>query len=820
MKKSIRKLLAVTLAACMVLPLAGCRKKTKKTEETEKTKTTTQSDDKSEDPTEGTDSGKNTSKTLQANPIRTIKAEDPFFSSEKTELKLEPVPDVVFATKEFTEPSLAGDRILVNVSGTLKDGSVVENLLEKNYSCTDGYTFNSLHLFDLNGQNLATIPLEQNCEFRSAFAMGKDEILVTVGKFDDFACLSTPMFFVISPSGEVLRELKFDIKDAGYNTQAYPMENGNIFVATDGNLYLFDSEGKLIKKNEEKSLGTFMNCSDGKWYVSRIALPSTNIAAYQEVDISTGELKKTYKIDGNYAADLAQNTNCLIFGETSVEQYSIEQGKAVPVLSATSADINCKYLKNGRILSDDSLLMIEADPDKDNDRFGTDCYCYFANTMSVVTLTRADKNPHAGKELLKLALCSNSDPYLLDIIKEYNADPQNHAYIETNTLYDGDISYMLDDERVKIVGHAADIVAEDLRAGEGPDMIWGFSEISDLDTERLLLDLKPYLTADTSINEEDYFYNIFSAFERDGKLFTMPLTYSLRSMAINSTISGAKEKWTFDDLKKMEREVYPPNRIFAEYSCSEILSLYMSASNPDFIDNEKCEVHFNSDNFKALLETVKKYSVPDLEMNGGFTMSSDGYLLAPEDLFMQDQMVSIYARYASLEEYCIFRGMNNGDKAIFTGYPSFEGKSMTALGVASVSITACASDPDLAFEFIRYCLKAETQQYLCSGMCSFPVSRSAFDAICQAQIEPNAEIRRKIEEEPGDYYLPCTISETERDELAAIISSVDNSFQFDSDIILLVLTGADGYFRGLESLDSAVKAIQKDATNTLKNRGH
>ena len=820
MKKTIRSLLAVSLAACMILPLAACRKKTKETEETEKTKTTTQSDNKSEDKTAGTDADQVTIKTLKANESRVIKPEDPFFHTQSTQLNLEPVPDVVFATKEFTNPSLVGDRILVNVNVTVKDGSIIENLSEKNYTTTDGYQYNSLQLFDLNGQNLGSISLDPNCEFRSASAIGKDEILVTAGRFDEGDCKSKPLLLVISPSGEILRELHFDIEGPAYNMQAYPMENGNIFVATDGILYLFDSEGKLIKKNEEKSLGAFMNCSDGKWYVAHIALPSTNIAAYQEVDISTGELKKTYKVQGDYAADLAQNTDCLIFNETSVEQYSIEQGKAVPVLSTTSADINCRFLKNGRILSDGSMLMIEADPDKDNDRFGTDCYCYFANTMSVITLTRADKNPNAGKELLKLALCSNSEPYLFDVIKEYNADPENHAYIETYTLYDGDISYMMDDERVKIAGHAAKIVTEDMQNGNGPDMIWGFSEISDLNTERLLLDLKPYLKADTSIKENEYFYNIFSAFEKGGKLFTMPLTYSIRGMAVNSSLDSAKAKWTFDDLKKMEREIYPPSRVFPEYSCSEILSLYMSASNSDFIDNEKREVHFDTDNFKALLEAVKKHTSPEPEFNSGIMIDSEDQLMTPELQFIMAKASAIYISFTNLEEYCLAREIYANDRAIFTGYPSFDGKNMTAVGVSSVSVTACAANPDLAFEFIRYCLKAETQQQLCSGMDKFPVNRSAFDAISQAQIDPNAELRKKAEEDPENYYISCTISESERDELAAIISSVDNSFQLDSDIILLIKTGADSYFRDFESVDAAVKSIQKDASNTLKKRGN
>jgi len=826
MKKAIRNLLAVALTASMILPAAACKKTKNTASEESGSSEAANADasddndsddgaDKDADADTDADADKATSGTLKQNPIRTISADDPYYKSEYTELKLDPVEGVTFATKEFVNASIVGDRILVTVNVTLKDGSSEENLLAKNYWARDAVLYTSLQLFDLNGNCIAILPMEQDCEFQRAYEMEKDEILVMAAKYDYGECKAKPAFFVMSPSGEKIRDLQFDIKGDIYEMQAYPLDNGNIFVAARGAIYLFDAEGKLIKQNKADSLGPLMNHSDGKWYVAQMIPPYYTIGAFQEVDVNTGELKETYKVDKEIIPYLQKSTECLIFSEEGVAQFNIEQNKSTQILSPENSDIYCAHLTCGRIESDGSMLFVNAEPDKDNDKANTDCYCYYANTMSVVRLTPADKNSQAGKVLLKLALSADTDPYFTETIRRYNADPANHAYIEVVTISDENYMFHLDTERNQLLGNSAKLAAKDMYEGTGADILVGFSGLSELNDGKLLLDLKPYLEADSSIKKEDYFDNIFSAFEKDGKLYSFPLTYTINGMRVNRNVVDAKQKWTFADIDKMSSKLPTGKRIFPEYSCEDMLLLMLTSSSSDFINYEKGEVDFNSDSFKAMLQTAKNYCVPEPEYNDGIIKQGDR-IIFPFEQFDEDMTAAEKIYITSMQDYYDLIYSAQGQKTVFAGYPSAEGKSLTAYGGLTISITKCASDPDIAWEFIRYCLNDETQEYLSTGMVTLPVSRKVLNKSIE---DFNGAKYAEYERDPVGYGdPPLLIDDEKKVELVDMISSIDNAYYLDSGLMTAILTESDRYFKDWETLDNVCDALQKEATEIMKSR--
>ncbi len=390
MKKSIRIILALVLAGSMLLPLAACRKtkSTKHTEETISAEDISPDDESTQD----TEEAKNQSETQKASPARPSQEEDAYFRSECAELRLEPIPDVEFDTTVFSNSSIVGDRILVNLLVSLKDKSMEEKVLEKNYQTIGDNVYTSLQLFDLTGKNIATIAMDDGCEFMNAFALENGEILVVASKFNDGECKSSPAVFAISPSGEKLRDLTFDVSSNLYGSHVYPMENGNIFIAVEGKLFLFDSEGNLIKENSELTLGPFMNYSEGKWFVAHMAVPSTEIAGFQEVDINTGELLQKYPSNRSISIDLANNTECFVFTEKGILKYLITENMTEPVLSSMNTNLEFTDLKNCQILPDGSMIVLNSVPNIDTGTEETDYFRCDANRMSVARLTRADKN--------------------------------------------------------------------------------------------------------------------------------------------------------------------------------------------------------------------------------------------------------------------------------------------------------------------------------------------------------------------------------------------------------------------------------------------
>ena len=395
MKSSIRTILAFVLTGSMLLPLAACNKTktTKDKEKTTKAEDTASDDESTQDKEAGssqdTEKDEDQSKTQQANPTQS--SQEAFYHAEEcAELKLAPIADVEFDTTIFNNTSIAGDRILVNVLVSLEEKSMEEKILEKNYQTVGDNLYTSLQLFDLTGKNIATIAMDENCIFENAFAIENGEILVITHKFNDGECVTSPVVFVISPSGERLRDLTFEASANLYGAHVYPMENGNFFIAAQENLFLFDSEGTLIKQNSETSLGPFMNYCEGKWYVAHIALPYTEIGGFQEVDINTGELLQKYTSDRTISIDLTNNTDCFVFTEDGIQKYLITEDKTVPVLSPANTDLAFTDLKNCQIRPDGSMIVLNSVPNRDIDTEKTDYIGSDANKMSVARLTREE----------------------------------------------------------------------------------------------------------------------------------------------------------------------------------------------------------------------------------------------------------------------------------------------------------------------------------------------------------------------------------------------------------------------------------------------
>ena len=396
MKKTLRTLLAFTLAGSMLLPLSACgNSKTGKNTDKEKKKVVSSED--SDPEADETDEEKKAqedpakSETQADDSSGKTQDENVFYTSKSAELKLKPIPGVEFDYTIFSNTSIAGDRILVKILASLKDASMEEKLLENHYQAMGDNLYTSLQLFDLSGKNIGSVSMDENCEFENAFALDNGEILVVTNKFNDGECRTSPSVFVISPSGEKLRELNFDVKANLYGSHVYPMKDGKIFIATEEHLFLFDSEGNLIKENQEKSLGPFMNHSEGKWYVARIALPGTDIAGYQEVDVNTGELLDTYKSELNNSIDFANNTDCFVFTEDGIQQFLISQDAFATILTPENTDLAFTDLRNCQILPDGSMIVLNSEPNRDADTDPTDYLRNDANKMSVAVLTPIEK---------------------------------------------------------------------------------------------------------------------------------------------------------------------------------------------------------------------------------------------------------------------------------------------------------------------------------------------------------------------------------------------------------------------------------------------
>ncbi|MBR5937486.1 MAG: hypothetical protein IKZ90_04355 [Clostridiales bacterium] len=100
-----------------------------------------------------------------------------------------------------------------------------------------------------------------------------------------------------------------------------------------------------------------------------------------------------------------------------------------------------------------------------------------------------------------------------------------------------------------------------MKSGTGPDVILNCASVSGFNSDKVLVDLNPYMDGANGIDRSKYFDNIFRAFETNGKLYQLPLVVLLCGLAGNPELLGKPESWTLPEmgekLSALSSEVYP-----------------------------------------------------------------------------------------------------------------------------------------------------------------------------------------------------------------------------------------------------------------------
>lgn len=847
MKKTIRKICAVALATGMVLPMAACRSKSKKNDgkddSTSKSNVTDTADKDGDDgkdgdngDTKGTDSSDDGSsrgragKELKQNPVRTLGADDAYYTTTTAELKVKVPDDRQIERTQFNELTSAGGLILANVfvnivipddvqkemnSMDLNNDKTYERYLEMQAE----YCYNSLQIFDMDGNNLNAIKLGEDTQFHRAFDIGNGEILVVTHVMDWSTCVSVPYLFVINSKGEKVRDFELEGASKLNHMQVYYVENGNLLVSCEGKFYLFNNQGKKINEVEKKDLNGQMLYDNGKWYAVYMF---GNTPAIQEVDVNTGELVgKEFGVNKEFFNSLHDRYDSYSFDVSGVQKLDLANGTMTPVLSWQDTDLSFTALEidDTVVESEDSMIFFKFLVEGDIFDLAIHCSDDLYSRMAVVKVQRStDKNPNAGKTLLKMGVCDVTDSTFMDKVNEYNSDPNGKARIEVVDYSKPSIGYS-NQIKATIMHESAETMLDDLYGGTGPDILVGFSTLSDFSDDKTLLDLKTYLSSDSTIKKDDYYTNIFSAFEtEDGKMYSIPLTYTLEGMAVNSFYEGAKEKWTFQDAMTM-KEKLPETRMFLpKYPADDLLVTWLGASTSRFVDNANRKVNFETDAFKDLLDAVKESgdTLPTSPNNSNFY---EGRYWDDYELYVEGQYAACNIIMRDLEDYCFLKEPKVGSKTIFTGYPTNEGTDMLVNGQVAMSITKCASDPDAAWDFIRFLLEEENQRSLSYNTNTLPVNKNAFHSNCKSEMELAGEVLKQYKEDPSGFGSePYVFREEDVDALEALISSVSSCKTIDGAITDIVVDEAHHYLFGWTSFDDVLKNIQKRSTIAVQER--
>ena len=256
-----------------------------------------------------------------------------------------------------------------------------------------------------------------------------------------------------------------------------------------------------------------------------------------------------------------------------------------------------------------------------------------------------------------------------------------------------------------------------LMSGSGPDVIVHFPTAAVLQNGHFL-DLYSFMERDPDFREEDYFMNTISALETDGCLYALTYNFSWPMYSMRRDLDPVSaeqfeqnERITYADMLDWYAAVGSPSGVevcaaFSPYNC-----LYYYDDVLIDLEGQTCE--FQNDDFKRVLEMAKSFPAPEVEyFPDNLVAHGRGFYASYfHEGLVDPEYPYLYMDHSSLQNWpqVLFPYEEN----LFTTprlISSAGGKNLFSIGEA-MSITDSCDDPELAWDFIKFCISEKDGPY-------------------------------------------------------------------------------------------------------------
>lgn len=511
--------------------------------------------------------------------------------------------------------------------------------------------------------------------------------------------------------------------------------------------------------------------------------------------------------DGKAYFTTNQGVSSLDINSRSVEQ----------IFDFSWCGVNRKYFRRPEIAgcSDNSLILCSR---YNASAFGGD---YIKNFV-VIILTKADKNPHAGKRIIELYTPDGKvDESISDAIIRYNetnssffidvSDRFNRRNYINSTSVNSIDDY--DSLQFETNSNLSNDLAMALMNGEGPDILMNTSELGLLNNDKCLVDLSPYLT---DLNSDKYFVNIINGAKTDGKLYQLPISFTIEGIQTDPEYAGLTGcGFTTNEYEEFLYEVLNGKDVI-ESGQNLYFAKVFNGMSDRFISGSN--VNFDNLEFVSLAEYVKN-NVP--EKSASWDVITDDSSDQVEITNDSGNKTAYYCVCPGISGYFVKRSQIKNGSAIL-GIPSADGRGPMFGANISIAISKCAVDVNACMEFVKMILSEDIQNELVMRD-MFVVNRDAFRLGGEAAIVyfNSEEGSQNLYDYAAGTYVKSRMEFTlkDLDNLENTILNCSILDSTDSAINKIIIEEMPAYFSGQKDLSSVVAIMQDRAQKVLNERG-
>ncbi len=475
--------------------------------------------------------------------------------------------------------------------------------------------------------------------------------------------------------GNVLSAVKLELDTEDgiyiYVSEVSLLDDGNYLVLSDLNAYVVSPDGKILRTcNMVENISTVSSWGNGKLAVSYFDENwNTCLGVYDATTDKFEELGSFGVNKGGMSPLTTEDGRLYMVDNNGLIEYDpVTLKEKGVVIDWFNSDINPNYVWGLTKIGDDFYNVDQSD---------------WENPV-LMKLTPCDEV--IEKYVIDLA-CLYLDYTMVESVLDFNRSNEEYRVrVKTYGEYDYEADRDVGIEKLE----------NELIKGNIPDII----DLSGLDYKKyaakgMLSDLYPLIDSDTEISRDEFLSGILEAGEVDGKLYSLISNFSVSTLMGKTAVVGDRNSWTWRELNETLAK-YPGAVAFTQMEREQLLRNILSVTLYDYIDYSDGTTRFDSAEFQELL----KFCAPYPETIDWDTYYEDYDWEVEQSLYRENGILLVDRYFSSPWD---FMCENNPFEAEVTmiGYPTSSGSGSVIEPQSEWGISKNCHFKEQAFAFLK-----------------------------------------------------------------------------------------------------------------------
>lgn len=721
------------------------------------------------------------------------------------------------------------------------------------------FSDSSIVVFDASGNTVLTIPAFKQTDPNEyayisgdvyADDAGNITFVLSYNKYDDEGnSESSNTLYTYDSTGNLVSSVDLskvitqEDNDNNRYFNSYIVDaQGNIYINLSTCIRVCDKSGNVLFTTPESN-------GDNEWINGLIFTNSGVPAVYKYSYSDTGSSAKLIEIDLNAKGygkeyELGSSINTIYSGsgdylcysssDTGIMGVRADNLQTESVLNLLNLGIDNSNMSSIAVNSDGSFVTVSNN------------YNYSGITTAPLSIiTPIDSSEVKEKKILTLG-CFYIDWNIRSQIAEFNKTNEDYTIYATSYSESNDTS----DYTAALTKFNNEILA-----GNVPDILLISSGMpyNSYASKGLFADLYEFMDKDDVYNRDAFMPNVLKAMEKDGKLYEITPSFTVQTYAAKKSLVGDATSLTMDQANQILATM-PEGATLTNDSqtmtASNFLSTAITFSN--FVDYTNATCNFDSPEFKAILETAKKYPA-EIDYDALYN-DNPNYWMEQETACRENRALLYSVYFNDFSIYTNTRDAYFGEDISFVGFPGSGASNATGSVISTGSEIAVSSKSkykDGAWEFIKLVLDNavgeqdsgnygvaitsdasvaeaadEAVKRITSQYYGLPVVKSQLQALGQQATIPQTytDTDGTVQQVDNTYYVGNTevkvnlITQDEVNMLIDYFSTVDTIARYDESLTDIINEEANNYFKGTKSVDETASLIQSRASIYLSEQ--